>query len=94
MHGSITTSCSHALQMNGTQCRFNTCLLNTVYLIAFYACVPNEKVCAFKFLLNGAQCLLGSAGTLCSVCLSADCIPVESCDDALSSTVYTVSVQA
>lgn len=42
------------------------------------------KLGAFGPVPNEVWRLQGSAGTRRSVCSSADCIPVESCDDALN----------
>lgn len=42
------------------------------------------KLGAFGPVPNDVWRLQGSAGTRRSVCSSADCIPVESCDDALN----------
>lgn len=44
-----------------------------------------ETLCIHALIFNDAQYLKGSAGTLCSVSLSANCIPVESSDVALNS---------
>lgn len=43
----------------------------------------------FQFSISGVWRLQGSAGTRRSICLSADCVPFESCDDGVSSVRAT-----